>query len=110
MGPELLLDVILMKCESRAQQIGLAIGMALLIVACVVIGLWSLNLGQATLADAREMNLLESRRDLGLRNVMFYFYAGSVICGFLALLFSLIGVVNLVRFITRTGLKGSDTR
>jgi Ca2+/Na+ antiporter len=105
MGPELLLDVVLIKCEHRAQQIGVVVGMAVFIIACVAIGLWMLNMGHATLSDYRSLDSSGSNRDHGLGRIMVYFYAGAGISGALTLLFSLVGIVNLVRLLTGTGLK-----
>ena len=110
MGPELLLDVIFMKCENRTQQIGLAIGMGLFVIAFIAIGWWCFDMGQAAQTDAREMNsAIEMRDDHGLNRMMFNFYAGATVCGLLGLLCSLVGIVNLVRFLTFTGLKKTES-
>jgi len=107
-------DAVLMKCESRAQQIGLAMCMALFVTALVGVGLWMLSMGNATLETVTDNPDLVrrrggSRRSGGIGGAMLFFYAGAAVSAVLSVLFALVGIVNLVRFMTNTGVKETDS-
>jgi len=105
----LLKDAILMKCESRSQQLTLVVGLALFIVALVAVGGWMMMMGNGTMEA-----LNEHRESIGYRGrsnlstSVFFFYGGAAICAFLSFVFALMVIVNLVRLVTNTGLKDPD--
>ncbi len=82
--------------------------MALFVFVLVVVGLWMYQMGNASLETISEFEESSGHQDSGIYRMMFYFYAGAAICALLGLLFSAVGIVNLVRFLTNTGLKDND--
>jgi hypothetical protein len=100
----ILCEAIMMKCETRAQQVGLVIGMAVIVAGMGSVGMWLFEMGEAareTVIQAAEMNMRSGRR---FNQVVIYFYGGAAICGVVSVIFSLVGIINLVRFLTHTGL------
>ncbi len=109
MEAALLKDAILMKCETRSQQLTLVIGLGLFIVALVGLGRWMLMIGGGMYEAVKDHG-----SDVGVRggsnmaSSAMFFYGGAAICGFLSVLFGLMLIVNLVRLVTNTGLKEPD--
>ncbi len=109
-------DAILMKCETRGQQLGLVIGTALFFTATLGIAYWMFGIAEAarhTLPEFAQRNNhgeyqnWRQRNDLYHTMVMWYALAGVVAT--ILPVFVAVGVVNLVRLLTNTGLKDSDT-
>ena len=104
-------DMLFAKCETRGQQLSLVLGMAVIVAACAGGAVFFLGLGEAgleTVEQAREMGLRVRRRS-GASQATLLGYGGVAVCGIIGLLCGAIGVVNLLRFITGTGLKDPDS-
>ena len=108
-------DAILMKCETRGQQLGLVIGMALFFAATLGIAYWMFGIAESarnTLPEFAQRNRYgeyqngRQRNDLYHTMVMWYALAGLVAT--VLPVFAAVGVVNLVRLLTNTGLKDND--
>jgi len=96
----LLRDAVLIKCETRGQQIGLIVGAALFGLACAAIAVWLFDLGLAgfsTLEDTpRRRGAFGSRS--GMRETVwqtvFIGFGGALITGALALLAMAVAAIN----------------
>jgi len=103
-------SMLFVKCSSRGEQIGVVVGMLILIAACIGIGKFLLGLGEAgaeTMLEVAEMER-RSRNSGGAARVTLFAYAGVAICGVTGVIFALVGLINAVRFLTGTGLADPD--
>ena len=98
-------DLVLMKCETRSQQIELAIGMMLFAITFFALGYWMYGVTHPSPESIEKYGLATENLGRKMRKGIFYFYIGFIVSFPLSALFSAISVVNLVRFITNTGLK-----
>lgn len=101
----LLKDLVLMKCDTRSQQIGLAIGMMVFAVTFFALGFWMYGVVHPSPESVEKYGHATGNQGRRMNQATFYFYIGFVICFPLSVLFSAISIANLVRFITNTGLK-----
>ncbi|GEM_PF-3385364 len=103
-------SAILMKCESRGQQLGLAIGM-LILAGGAAAGMWFfMGLGEAameTSQQARDMGM-RTRRGSAVSQATVFGWAGMIVCALVGVIFVLVSIVNFFRFMTGTGLAPQD--
>lgn len=109
---ETFLSMLFVKCKSRGEQLAVVIGMLVLIVVCVGIGKFLLGMGEAGADTFIEMSSSDghdhSDFQRGSGEVAIYGYAGAALCALLGIIFAIMAGINLVRFITRTGLADPD--
>ncbi len=99
-----MIEIVGMKCETREQQIALAIGACIFAVVLFGIGYWLYGITQIDGAE-----LVGGRRTKRtMRRAEFYVYIGYFLSFAGSLFFTIMSVINLYRFATNTGLKDPD--
>lgn len=109
-------DAMLMKCETRGQQLGLVIGMAIFVAAIFGIAFWMFGIAEAarlTLPEYAQRDRYGGYRNHRQRNdlyqIMTVWYALSGLVALFLPIFSTVGIVNLVRLLRNTGLKDPNS-
>lgn len=103
-GVETFLSMLFVKCHTRQEQVYLVVGMAILTVCCL--GICKFTLGMSEAAMDTEISSGDIQRDV--YQIGFYGYLVVGISGLLALVFAFMGVLNLIRLLTNTGLDDPD--
>ncbi len=116
MGLGVFKDAILMKCETRGQQLGLVIGMANFFTATLGMAYWMFGIAEAarhTLPEFDQRNAYGEYQNWRQRNDLYHtmmmWYALVGVVATILPVFATVGAVNLVRLLTNTGLKNPDT-
>jgi len=104
---ETFLSMLFVKCKSRGEQLGLIIGMLIMIAACYGVGKFMLGLGEAGLETANEVASME-RSPSGMERdsaaISLFGYATVAACVVFGAICSIMATINLVRLLTGTGL------
>ncbi|MFK7758670.1 MAG: hypothetical protein AB8C13_01845 [Phycisphaerales bacterium] len=101
------ISMLFVKCKTRGEQLGVVVGMVLLIAVCYGVGRFFLGFGGASLETLQQEDIsAEMQSDVGHLTV--YGYATVALCAVLGLVFSIVAVVNAFRYLTRTGLAPDD--
>lgn len=97
------MDILLCKCRTRQEQVYLVIGMAILVVCCFWVCKFALGMGKAALETDVGGHFQHEVNNIGFYGIVVF--GISVLLG---LAFAFMGILNLVRFVTKTGLDESD--
>ena len=109
---ETFLSMLFVKCKTRGEQLAVVVGMLILIAACFGVGKFLLGMGEAGADTFVEISASDghdhSDFQRGSGEVAIYGYAGAALCALLGVIFAIMASINLVRFITGTGLADPD--
>lgn len=102
-GVETFISMLFIKCKTRAEQVYLVVGMAILIVCCIGVCKFTLGMSEAAMDTEVSGDMQRDVYQIGL-----YGYVVVGISGLLGIVFAFMGIVNLVRLVTNTGLEDPD--
>lgn len=98
-----MMDILLCKCRTRQEQAYLVVGMVILTVCSFGVCKFALGMGKAARATD-----VDGRFQRDVNEVAYYGYMIFGISALLGLAFAFMGILNLVRLVTGTGLDESD--